>query len=223
MAADSDPLQALIRSRLDADTISLTRGCFPMRGVTIEPVGPTMTGEGGGFDYEAALAACATGDRAALRTLYEREARWLMGVATRIVRDRSMAEEVLQEAFLQIWRAAGTFDRSRGSGRGWIYTVVRHRALQELRRSTRAPEWVSLDVDQPAEAGASAGDHVPDRDAHELERCLEQLEPQRRACIVHAFVDGYTHEQIAAKVGAPIGTVKSWVRRGLLALRNCLS
>ncbi len=181
-----------------------------------------MTGNGEGFDYEATLAACATGDRAALRALYEREARWLMGVALRIVRNRSLAEEVLQEAFLQIWRAAGTFDRSRGSGRGWIYTVVRHRALQDLRKSSRVPELVSLDVNDSG-PGSSAGERLLDGDTRELERCLEQLEPQKRECIVHAFVDGYTHEQIAARMGAPIGTVKSWVRRGLLALRNCLS
>jgi RNA polymerase sigma-70 factor (ECF subfamily) len=186
-------------------------------------VGTPMTDKGEGFDYEATLAACATGDRAALRALYEREAPWLMGVALRIVRNRSMAEEVLQEAFLQIWRAAGTFDQSRGTGRGWIYTVVRHRALQDLRKSSRAPELVSLDVDEYAETGSSAGDSLLDRDADELQRCLEQLEPQKRECIVHAFVDGYTHAQIAAKTGAPVGTVKSWVRRGLLALRDCLS
>ena len=79
-----------------------------------------MIGNPAGFDYEATLAACAQGNRTALRELYEREARWLMGVAMRIVRNRALAEEVLQEAFLQIWRGARTFDRSRGSGRGWI-------------------------------------------------------------------------------------------------------
>lgn len=182
-----------------------------------------MTSSDGSFDYEANLAACAAGDRSALRALYDREGRWLMGVAVRIVRDRALAEEVLQEAFIQIWRAAGSFDPSRGSGRGWIYTVVRHRALQDLRKSSRSPELVSLEVENIAESSTSAGERLPDADAHELERCLEELEPQKRACIVHAFVDGFTHVEIAERTGAPVGTVKSWVRRGLLALRDCLS
>ena len=182
-----------------------------------------MTRSEASFDYEASLAACAAGDRSALRALYEREARWLMGVAMRIVRNRALAEEVLQESFLQIWRAASSFDARRGSGRGWIYTVVRHRALQDLRKSSRLPETVSLEIDDATEVGTSAGERLPDADTHELERCLEELDPQKRACIVHAFVDGYTHAQIAARTGTPIGTVKSWVRRGLLALRSCLS
>jgi RNA polymerase sigma-70 factor (ECF subfamily) len=194
-----------------------------MQGAAIALASVSMSGRDEGFDHEAALAACAKGDRAALRALYEREAPWLMGVALRIVRNRSFAEEVLQEAFLQIWRAAGTFDPSRGSGRGWIYTVVRHRAMQDLRKSARAPELTSLDVEDTAETHSPAGERLLDADVYELERCLEQLEPQKRECIVHAFVDGYTHAQIAAKTGTPIGTVKSWVRRGLLALRDCLS
>ena len=175
------------------------------------------------FDYEATLAACAGGDRDALRALYDREARRLMGVTLRIVRQRQVAEEVLQEAFLQIWRAAGTFDPARGSGRGWIYTVVRHRALQEVRKDGREANVAIEDIENLADDRQSAQADPQSIDAAELERCLARLEPQKRACIVHAFVEGYTHEQIAARLDAPLGTVKSWVRRGLQALKECLS
>ena len=161
------------------------------------------------FDYEASLAACAKGDRGALRALYEREARWLMGVATRIVRDRHLAEEVLQDAFLQIWRAAATFDPARGSGRGWIYTVVRHRALQEVRRRGHGVNLAVEDIENLADHRQLADASPADIDAVELERCLEQLEPQKRQCIIHAFVEGYTHEQIAQKLDTPLGTIKS--------------
>ena len=192
---------------------------------------PAFDGPGGGtprmtgahFDYEASLAACATGDRAALRTLYEREARWLMGVALRIVRDRHLAEEVLQDAFLQIWRSAATFDPARGSGRGWIYTVVRHRALHEVRRSGHAATLAVEDIENLADHRQIADSTPTDIDVTELERCLERLEPQRRECIIQAFVEGYTHEQIAQKLDAPLGTIKSWVRRGLISLKDCLS
>ncbi|MBA3477887.1 MAG: sigma-70 family RNA polymerase sigma factor [Lautropia sp.] len=174
------------------------------------------------FDYETSLAACAAGDRKALRALYDREARWLMGVALRIVRDRPVAEEVLQDAFLQIWRSAATFDASRGSGRGWIYTVVRHRALQEVRKSGHNATLAVEDIDNLADHRQLADD-APDMDAGELERCLELLEPQKRECIIQAFVEGYTHEQIAKRLDAPLGTIKSWVRRGLVSLKECLS
>ena len=182
-----------------------------------------MIGNPAGFDYEATLAACAQGNRTALRELYEREARWLMGVAMRIVRNRALAEEVLQEAFLQIWRGARTFDRSRGSGRGWIYTVVRHRALQEVRRIAPLASADAPDVEELAAEEPMSGESASGIDGEALERCLEQLEPQRRECIVQAFVEGYSHAQIAARVGKPVGTVKSWVRRGLLSLKDCLS
>lgn len=175
-----------------------------------------------GFDYEAALVACARGERSALKLLYDQEARWLMGVALRIVRDRQLAEDVLQEAFLQIWRAAGTFDASRGSGRGWIFTVVRHRALQEVRKDGRAGRVDVEDLENLADQQQEEQGPA-DIDATELERCLERLEPKRRECIINAFVEGYTHEQIAQKLDTPLGTVKSWVRRGLLSLKECLS
>ena len=88
-----------------------------------------MSTEDSDFDYESALIACARGEVFAFETLYRRESRWLGGVAYRILRDRELAEEALHDAFLQIWQKAPTFDRNLGSARGWIYTVVRHRAL----------------------------------------------------------------------------------------------
>lgn len=175
------------------------------------------------FDHDAILAACAAGDRGALKALYDREARWLMGVALRIVRQHQLAEDVVQDAFLQIWRAAGTFDAARGSGRGWIYTVVRHRALQEIRKRGRELPVATEGIERLTDDRQAMNVDPHDIDSTELERCLAQLDPQRRACILHAFVEGYTHEQIAARLDTPLGTVKSWVRRGLLALKECLS
>ncbi|MEO8280735.1 MAG: sigma-70 family RNA polymerase sigma factor [Ideonella sp.] len=176
------------------------------------------------FDYESALEACARGERFALRMLYEREARWLLGVAMRIVRDRDTAHDVLQDAFLQIWQRAQTYQRALGSARGWIYTVVRHRALDEARKLRREVP-AGDDLEGLADAQA-ANDHAaaePLADSASLNRCLESLDDKKRECIVFAFVDGYTHEQIATALATPIGTVKSWIRRGLLVLKECLA
>ncbi|WP_295639841.1 sigma-70 family RNA polymerase sigma factor [uncultured Methylibium sp.] len=184
---------------------------------------PTSTSPDG-FDYESALEACARGERYALRALYERESRWLLGVAQRIVRDRDTAHDVLQEAFLQVWQRASTYQRALGSGRGWIYTVVRHRALDEARRVQREmPAGDDLEAVADAHAALEPAPDLPHADAAALDRCLSALEERKRDCIVRAFVEGYTHEQIAREIATPVGTVKSWIRRGLLSLKECLS
>lgn len=177
------------------------------------------------FDHEAALLACAQGERFALRALYEHEGRWLLGVALRIVRDRAVAEDVLHDAFLQIWSQAGSFEPALGSARGWIYTVVRHAALKAVRDPGRvqlmdAPELAALSDAQQEHHGADADRAL---DTESLERCLQRLDEARRACVVHAFVDGYTHEQIAERLGTPLGTVKSWIRRSLASLKECMA
>jgi len=176
------------------------------------------------FDYEAAVLACARGERFALRALYEREGRWLLGVALRIVRDRGRAEDVLHDAFLQVWQHAATFDPALGSARGWIYTVVRHRALKAVRDPERMQALDPQDLAALSDARQSeAGDDERGLDVDSLQRCLERLDDTRRACVVGAFVDGFTHEQIAARVNAPLGTVKSWIRRSLASLKECMA
>ncbi len=176
------------------------------------------------FDYEAALEACARGERYALRMLWEREARWLLGVAERIVRERETAQDVLQEAFLLVWQRAGSYQRALGSARGWIYTVVRHRALDEARR-VRHDVPAGSAIEAVADARQTAADDSAFDADHDgrLDTCLGSLDQNKRVCIVAAFVDGCTHDEIAERVGAPVGTVKSWIRRGLIALKACLA
>jgi RNA polymerase sigma-70 factor (ECF subfamily) len=173
------------------------------------------------FDYEAALIACARGERFALEALYAREARWLLGVANRIVRDRALAEDVLQDAFVLIWQKAQRFDRNLGSARGWIYTVVRHRALNVIRNRGRE---IGMDDPESLRVGGDADHSGQGRnDAADIDKCLEQLPAERRETILLAFLDGYSHEQIAHTRNTPLGTIKSWIRRGLASLKECLS
>jgi RNA polymerase sigma-70 factor (ECF subfamily) len=182
-----------------------------------------MPDKGDAFDFESALAACARGDHYALRAIYERERRWLLGVALRITRRRELAEEVLHDAFVQIWRKAATFDAALGSGRGWIYTVVRHSALNAVRASARVTtvDDEALVALADAQAAWRSGDREVDAGA--LAECLDRLDDQKRTCVMLAFVDGYTHEELARHLGTPLGTVKSWIRRALLALKECLA
>ena len=180
------------------------------------------------LDHDAELQACARGDRVALQRIYESEARYLLGVALRIVRDRATAEDVLHDAFLAIWRSAASFDARRGAGRGWIYTVVRHAALNRMRSSARE---VTLDEPAAAARDAQAAIEAWHDNSHDLTHqaalgrlglCLEGLEPARRACLLHAYIDGCTHSEIAARVQAPLGTVKAWIQRSLRSLRECM-
>lgn len=175
------------------------------------------------LDFEAALLRCAQGDQYALRAIYERERRWLMATVLRLVRRRELAEEVLHDAFIQIWNKAGSYNPALGSARGWIYTVVRHTALNALRKIKATPEQEDERYEELMSAHAAW--HARDDSAEQraLAQCLERLEEQRRQSVLLAFVDGYSHEQVAEQLGAPLGTVKSWIRRGLIALKECLS
>lgn len=182
------------------------------------------------LDFEAALAAVARGDRYALKAIYDAERSWLMGVALRVVRRRELAEEVLQDAFLQIWSRAATFDPASGSARGWIYTVVRHRALDLVRAAGNRPELVDAErfdallADHAAwSAAETAAAQAAGPDAHTIAQCLERLDEAKRHCVLLAFVEGYSHEEVAAQLRTPLGTVKSWIRRGLIALKECLA
>lgn len=173
------------------------------------------------FDYEAALLACARGERFALRALYQREGRRLLGVAMRLVRRREVAEEILQDAFVQIWEKAGSFDPALGSGRGWVYSVVRYRALNELRKQEGVPVMDPSDI--AGMLDRQEPDHDTGPDVGALDDCMKRLDDKRQQSIALAFIDGYSHEQIADRLGAPLGTIKSWIRRGLAALKECLS
>lgn len=177
-----------------------------------------------GFDYADALRACAAGDRGALRRIYERDADWLVGVAHRIVRDRGLAENVVHDSFIRVWRHAAGFDPLLGSARGWIFTIVRNAALNTIRDRGR-----DLPVDEerlaqvPDSAADLQGTLLRVSDAGALKGCLERLEPKRRSGLLLAYVDGYSHAQIAARLNLPPGTVNAWFRRSLAMLRQCLA
>ncbi|MCF5722843.1 sigma-70 family RNA polymerase sigma factor [Pseudomonas syringae] len=170
------------------------------------------------FDYEACLLACARGDQRALRRLYEQESSHLLGVALRIVRDKAVAEDIVHDAFLKIWRGAASFDPRRGSARGWVFTVTRHLALNVVRNRYR-----EVPLDDQHEPMTDADTFEFSARSGQIHTCLEQLDPARRTCILHAYVDGYSHSEIALKLGTPLGTVKAWIKRSLAALRECMA
>lgn len=177
-------------------------------------------------DFAAALGACARGDRKGLRFIFDTEAGRLIAVAQRIVRRRDLAEEVVQEAFIRIWKSAHQYTPERGSARGWIYAIVRNRALNMLRDGKREDLVTDEHLDMLQEAQhvehIMASWHRLDQNAR-LRECLSTLEETRRKGILMAYVGGYTHGEIAGRLKLPLGTTKSWIRRGLSSLRECMA
>ena len=164
-----------------------------------------------------------------MRRLYEQEGARLLGVAMRIVRQRALAEDILHDACVNIWTRAASFDPARGSARGWIYSVVRNLALNAVRDATRHVD-VDEDTTQALEADMSVQAYQEVAQAFELhaslgrlQHCLAGLDPARRNCVLHAYVDGCSHGEIAERLGAPLGTVKAWIRRSLVSLRECMA
>lgn len=172
-------------------------------------------------DLAQLIAAVATGDRMALRALYDAAAPKLLGIILRILRDRSAAEDALQEVFVRIWQRAGTYDPRTGPAAAWLGAIARHKAIDRLRQD-QATRLTQADEDW-FERLADARDGEADlarRDA--LAHCLEAVEPAQRDCLVLAYCEGWSREELAARHDRPVNTVKTWLRRGLMSLRGCL-
>lgn len=174
------------------------------------------------FDFHRCLQACAQGDRRALQALYDHEGARLLGVARRIARDDASAEDIVHDAFIRIWTRAASFNPARGSARGWIYSITRHLALNSIRDSRRETVLDEADMDTAPTVHEGLDDIDLWSGSAKIYRCLEKLQPAPQRCILHAYVDGCSHAEIAGLLGAPLGTVKAWIKRSLKALRECL-
>ena len=162
-------------------------------------------------------------DHAAFGRLYQFTSSQLFAVALRILRQRELAEDVLQESFVTAWERAPDYDPIRGNVMSWLVTIVRHRAIDALRRLGARPEGAL--AGEEALAGLIAGaDTGADRGVAlgALAHCLDQLEAQPRRAVLYAYAYGFTHEELSARLKAPLGTVKSWIRRSLERLKHCL-
>lgn len=176
------------------------------------------------------------GHRAAFSALYEATAAQLFGVVLRINPDRAQAEEVLQEVYVNVWRAAAGFEAARAQPMTWLTSIARHGAIDSLRRAQArgAGRNVSLsasaddDADDPAERLLSDAPGPLEllqqaAEARDVTRCLGVLSAEQKQCVALAYYQGLSHSEIAERLVEPVGTVKSWLRRALMALKDCLS
>lgn len=168
--------------------------------------------EGDPSTLNTLIEATAKGDRTAFKRLYDDTSSKLFGGAMRLLRDRSAAEDALQDGFLKIWRNAEKFDASKGSALAWMSIIIRRAALDRMATRRDHVDIEDIEVAAPFVAPNDPG----------LQRCLNKLPDLHRKSLVLSYVYGYNHEEIADMLSKPVGTIKSWVRRAGIALRECL-
>jgi RNA polymerase sigma factor (sigma-70 family) len=187
-------------------------------------------------DLSRLLARAGLGDRAAFATLYERTSSHLFAVVLRINRDRAQAEDILQEVYVNVWRAASSFDAAQSQPLTWLTSIARNRAIDSLRRQQTQPRMrvagASADggESEDDDVYANVADDAPGplellsraADARSLAACMDKLSATQRQSLALAFFQGLSHGEVAAQMRQPLGTIKSWLRRSLVALKSCL-
>lgn len=171
-----------------------------------------------------ALTGTAAGNRGSLQTVYEMTSAKVFGTILRIVRRREVAEDVLQDVYVKVWRRAGRFDPSKGSPITWLRTIARNSALNDVRRNGRQQELAEEEFPDVTDTKILAADDwlCAEQDSAALADCLEELRADHRRTIKLAFFEGLSHSELAERVNVPLGTLKSWIRRGLAGLKGCL-
>ena len=166
------------------------------------------------------LAAVAAGDQAAFERLYVATRANLFGVVIRILRRRELAEAVTQEAYLKIWRSAGQYKPTLASPLTWMVTIARNRAIDEVRRGNATD--AEADFTDLTEAPDAGPKKEMTAELRRLLECIGQLDSDRQRLVLLAYYNGWSREQLAEKLDQPAGTIKSWLRRSMIEMRECL-
>jgi RNA polymerase sigma-70 factor (ECF subfamily) len=197
--------------------------------MTLVPEGELASDSGTGApsvnaELTELLKACSRGEEAAFAKLYDATAARLFGLVLRTVRDRAQAEEVTQEAYLDIWRNSSRFDPDHGSAMSWMMTIGHRKAVDRVRsaEATRARDTVYEARDQATPFDQTAEDAHRNLDAQRVNRALDTLTEAQRGALELAYFGGYTHREVAAMLELPLGTAKTRIRDGLIRLRDTL-
>lgn len=179
----------------------------------------------------------ALGDRAAFDTLYRHSSAHLLGVILRIQGNRAQAEDVLQEVYINVWRAAQSFNPALSQASTWLVSIARHRAIDSLRRKQTELNTISSTVSKGGSEEDDTHDlldHIADdapgpqellekaAEARALQQCMHGLSAEQKSSLALAYFQGLSHTEVAEQMGQPLGSVKSWVRRGMQSLKACL-
>lgn len=168
------------------------------------------------------LSKVALGDRDAFRRLYDATSPKLFGLCLRILRERSEAEDALQEIYVKIWRAAPTYATDRINPMAWLVAIARNHAIDRLR--TRKPEARDIDtmVDLSDKAPDPEQSSIAASERRRIETCIEELDTDHGRAVRGAYLDGYSYQELADRHGIPLNTMRTWLRRSLMKLKECL-
>ena len=168
------------------------------------------------------LARVALGDRGAFSALYDRTSAKLFGVAVRILRERSLAQDALQETYVKIWKNAGNYAGGSQSPMSWLIAIARNQSIDMLRAARRPVEDLEA-AENLADAGPNPEQAaVSSDDTRLLDDCLGELKAERASALRAAYIEGYSYGELAKRFKVPLNTMRTWLRRGLLSLRECL-
>ena len=167
------------------------------------------------------LSATAQGDRLAFEELYKLTAGKLYAIGLQILRRRDLAEDAVQEAFVRIWHSAGEYQQEKGSVMTWMTTIVRYRALDML-RAAKSRRESHEEVEETEDENNPEKELYTERDRVLIDRCMALLDGQQREMIQLAYFRGFTHAEVCDHTGSPLGSVKTWIRRGLERLKRCV-
>lgn len=174
-------------------------------------------------EFAALLEAVGRKDRAAFKALYDRAAPKLFAIALRILRERGPAEDALQEIFLRIWQNAASFSPDSGSALGWLIAIARNRSIDLLRSRRAAPLAAMGDTTELWEGiAATDGGEAERLNLVTLRRCLGAIEEPARSCVLLAYYEGYSREELSQRFDKPVNTIKTWLFRSLSLLKSCL-
>jgi RNA polymerase sigma-70 factor (ECF subfamily) len=168
------------------------------------------------------LLAVGQGDAQAFERLYQLTSGKLFGICQRMLAQRSDAEDALQEIYILVWRKAALFDAQRGNPITWLAMLARNKCIDRLRLSGVEAHLYPVDLDELPHQQDTLGILEQASDQQRLDTCLSALQDKQRTVIRTAFFDGCTYDDLATRTGVPLGTMKSWIRRGLLSLKACL-
>lgn len=170
------------------------------------------------------LDAVADGDQGAFERVYRATSAKLFGICVHLLRDRAEAEDTLQEVYSTVWHKAGQYDAGRASPVTWLAMVARNRCIDRLRSNRHLQRNDAIDLaDELPDDGPAGLEHAERAgDRERLDECLGELEPNRERLLRTAFFEGCTYDELAQRTSTPLGTIKSWIRRSLAKLRECL-
>lgn len=168
------------------------------------------------LDLVACMGRIAGGDRAAFKALYDATSSRLFAIALLLMRRRDAAEDVLQEVYLRVWSRAGLYDPVKGPPMPWLARITRNAAISRIVQNRVPHEDIDDHAEELVAQVASAAENM------DLARCLKHLSADHKRAVISTFLYGYTHEELAAALGVPLGTAKSWTRRGAERLKLCL-